>query len=89
MLKRIRRLVDRAEALATAMDFRPLYRPERHLFAIGFNVVQGRLDSACYDLLASEACLTSYLAVARGEAPAPSLVSAWPALHSRSRRDSA
>ena len=69
MLKRIRRLVDRAEALAAAMDFRPLYRPERHLFAIGFNVLQGRLDSACYDLLASEACLTSYLAVARSEAP--------------------
>jgi cyclic beta-1,2-glucan synthetase len=69
ILNRIGRLVDRAEALAAAMDFRPLYRPERHLFAIGFNVAQGRLDSACYDLLASEACLTSYLAVARGEAP--------------------
>ncbi len=51
------------------MDFRPLYRPDRHLFAIGFNLVQGRLDNACYDLLASECCLTSYLAVARGEAP--------------------
>ena len=69
LLDRIRRLVDRADALATAMDFRPLYRPERHLFAIGFNVAQDRLDSACYDLLTSEACLTSYLAVARGEAP--------------------
>jgi cyclic beta-1,2-glucan synthetase len=69
MLNRLRRLVDRAEALGAAMDFRPLYRPERDLFAIGFNVVQGRLDSACYDLLASEACLTSCLAIARGEAP--------------------
>ena len=69
LLDRLRRLADRAEALAAAMDFRPLYRPERHLFAIGFNLVQGRLDNACYDLLASECCLTSYLAVARGEAP--------------------
>ena len=69
LLDRLRRLADRAEALAAAMDFRPLYRPDRHLFAIGFNLVQGRLDSACYDLLASECCLTSYLAVARGEAP--------------------
>ena len=51
------------------MDFRPLYRPERHLFAIGYNLVHGRLDNACYDLMASECCLTSYLAVARGEAP--------------------
>ena len=68
-LNRLRRLADAAEALAAAMDFRPLYRPDRHLFAIGFNLAQGRLDNACYDLLASESCLTSYLAVARGEAP--------------------
>ena len=51
------------------MDFRPLYRPDRNLFAIGFSLAQGKLDNACYDLLASESCLTSYLAVARGEAP--------------------
>ena len=69
LLGRLRRLADAADALADGMDFRPLYRPDRHLFAIGYNLVQGRLDNACYDLLASECCLTSYLAVARGEAP--------------------
>jgi cyclic beta-1,2-glucan synthetase len=69
LLDRLRRLTETAENLAAAMDFRPLYRPERRLFAIGCNLVQGRLDNACYDLLASESCLTSYLAVARGEAP--------------------
>jgi cyclic beta-1,2-glucan synthetase len=69
LVRRLQCLAQAAEALAGAMDFRALYRSERHLFAIGFNVVQGRLDSACYDLLASESCLTSYLAVARGEAP--------------------
>jgi cyclic beta-1,2-glucan synthetase len=62
-------LANRAEALGAAMDFRPLYKPERHLFAIGANLSQGHLDGACYDLLASESCLTSYLAVARGDAP--------------------
>ena len=51
------------------MDFQPLYKPERHLFAIGSNLGQGQLDGACYDLLASEACLTSFLTVARGDAP--------------------
>jgi len=66
---RIRRLIDRIEALTMGMDFTPLYRPERDLFAIGINLEKGRLDSACYDLLASEACLTSILAVARGDAP--------------------
>ncbi len=69
LLGRLNRLADAADALADAMDFRPLYRPERHLFAIGYNLVHGRLDNACYDLMASECCLTSYLAVARGEAP--------------------
>ena len=68
-LDRLRRLADRAESLAATMDFRPLFRTDRNLFAIGFNLAQGKLDNACYDLLASESCLTSYLAVARGEAP--------------------
>ncbi len=67
--RRLLALAERSATTAREMDFRPLYRPERHLFAIGFNVAQGRLDNACYDLLASESCLTSYLAVARGEAP--------------------
>ena len=43
----------------------------------------GRLDSAHYDLLASEACLTSFLAVARGDVPPQALVPARPAAHPR------
>ena len=66
---RLLKLIGRAEALAAAMDFRPLYKPDRHLFAIGANLSQGQLDGACYDLLASECCLTSYLTVARGDTP--------------------
>jgi len=66
---RLHNLANRAEALGAAMDFRPLYKPERHLYAIGANLGHGNLDGACYDLLASESCLTSYLNVARGDAP--------------------
>ena len=62
-------LAGRAEALGTAIDFRPLYKQERHLYAIGMNLSQGQLDGPCYDLLASESCLTSYLTIARGDAP--------------------
>jgi cyclic beta-1,2-glucan synthetase len=69
LLERCRRLVSRAAALASAMDFRFLYKPDRHLFAIGYNVPQGRLDVPSYDLLASEARLASFLAIARGEVP--------------------
>jgi cyclic beta-1,2-glucan synthetase len=59
----------RAERLADAMDFRFLYNESRHLFSIGYNVPLERLDAAHYDLLASEAALTSFLAVARGVVP--------------------
>ncbi len=67
--QRCEELAGRADALARAMDFTLLYRPDRHLFAIGFNLSQNRLDASSYDLLASECRLTSFLAVARGEAP--------------------
>ncbi len=66
---RCRHLAQRSAKLGAEMDFRFLYKPDRHLFAIGCNLAQGRLDGACYDLLASESCLTSFLTIARGEVP--------------------
>ncbi len=67
-MRRIRRLIERIDALASGMNFKPLFRPERQLFSIGFNLETARQDIACYDLLASEACLTSFLAVMGGDA---------------------
>ncbi len=46
-----------------------LYNAERRIFSIGFNVSEGRLDRAFYDLLASEARLGSFVAIARGDIP--------------------
>jgi len=69
LLDRCRRLAERADQLGTAMDFRFLYKPDRHLFAIGYHVTTERLDAPSYDLLASEARLASFLAIARGDAP--------------------
>jgi cyclic beta-1,2-glucan synthetase len=66
---RLDALVRRIVALEKSVDFRVLYNSARHLFSIGFNESAGRLDNSHYDLLASEACLTSFLAVARGEVP--------------------
>ncbi len=59
----------RAEALALAMEFRPLYDKDLRLFHIGYNVTADRLDSHHYDLLASEARLASLFAIAKGDAP--------------------
>ncbi len=67
--ERCERLADRADRLGTGMDFKFLYKEDRHLFSIGQNMTLGRLDASCYDLMASEACLSSFLAICRGEAP--------------------
>jgi cyclic beta-1,2-glucan synthetase len=59
----------RAGSFADAMDFSFLYNQTRNLFAIGYNLPLERLDTAHYDLLASEASISSFLAVARGVVP--------------------
>jgi cyclic beta-1,2-glucan synthetase len=69
LLDRCCRLAGRVRRLGSEMDFRFLYKPDRHLFALGYHVPDRRLDAPCYDLLASEARLASFLAIARGDAP--------------------
>ena len=49
-----------------AMDFRILFDEERKVFVIGYNVTDGRRDNSFYDLLASEARLASFIAIAKG-----------------------
>ncbi len=55
------------EAMALEMDFRFLFNPQRRLFSIGYNLEEGKLDRAHYDLLCSEARLASHLAIAKGD----------------------
>ncbi|MDR3209553.1 MAG: hypothetical protein LBT36_02880, partial [Oscillospiraceae bacterium] len=62
-------LARRAETLCRAMDFAPLYDAKRRLLRIGWDASAGTYSEGAYDLLASEAMLTSYLAVARGDVP--------------------
>jgi len=52
------------------MDFSLLFDSQRRLFNIGYNVSENRLDSHHYDLFASEARLASFIAIAKGVAPA-------------------
>ena len=53
-----------------AMKFDFLFDSARHLLSIGYRVADGSLDSNCYDLLASEARLASFVAIAKGDIPA-------------------
>ena len=69
MLDRLGILSVTAERFSLDMDFSFLKDGRRKLFAIGFRVREEALDGSFYDLLASEARLTSFLAVAKGDAP--------------------
>ncbi len=69
MLGSGKRLIQDGRELSESVNMRFLYDAERRLFSIGYNVSEGRLDSAYYDLLASEARLGSFVAIARGDVP--------------------
>ncbi len=64
---RLSSLALRAEGMAQAMDFRFLFDSSRKLFSIGYRVAEGTLDPSCFDLLASEARLASFVAIAKGD----------------------
>ena len=59
-----------ARKMALSMEFGFLLNTERMLLSIGFVGPQGALDESCYDLLASEARLASYVGIAKGDLPA-------------------
>ena len=63
-------LARRAGRLAAEMDFAPLFDRRRGLFFISYDPTRREGCGGWYDLMASEAMLTSYLAVARGDVPA-------------------
>ncbi|MHB8381389.1 MAG: GH36-type glycosyl hydrolase domain-containing protein [Candidatus Binataceae bacterium] len=65
--RRLTSLCTIAGKIFDAMKFDFLYDPARHLFSIGYRVADGNLDSNCYDLLASEARLASFVAIAKGD----------------------
>lgn len=62
-------LADRAADFVAEMDFAFLYDDRRELFAIGYQPASHSLDASFYDLLASEARLASFLAIARNDVP--------------------
>jgi cyclic beta-1,2-glucan synthetase len=67
-IKAIKGLVLQCDALAK-MEYDFLFDKKRHLLAIGYNVSEHRRDASYYDLLASEARLSSFVAIAQGQLP--------------------
>jgi cyclic beta-1,2-glucan synthetase len=77
MQAQLEKLTQNAQRLADSMNMRFLYDGDRRLFCIGYNVREGRLDNSHYDLLASEARLAGFVAIARGDVRS----SHWLAMH--------
>ena len=59
-----------ARTMALEMEYSFLLDDDRKLLSIGYLASEGKLDFNCYDLLASEARLASFLAIAKGDVPA-------------------
>ncbi len=73
--RRARERIDTLQRLAresgelARMEYGFLVDKSRQLLAIGYNVAEHRLDASCYDLLASEARATTFVAIAQGQLP--------------------
>jgi len=57
-------IIDRLRVLEEGCDLKALYHPRRKLFHIGLDLSAGKVSGSYYDLLMSEARMTSYYAIA-------------------------
>jgi cyclic beta-1,2-glucan synthetase len=80
-VKRLLELAEHARYFGDRTDMAFLYHRKRRAFHIGYNVDEEKLDLSYYDLLASEARLGSFTAIAAGQVP----VEHWWALGRNSR----
>jgi hypothetical protein len=58
-----------AERMAEKMEFSFLLDPRRKMLSIGFEAEKNQVHAACYDLLASEARIAAFVAIAKDEIP--------------------
>lgn len=58
-----------ADTMVRDMDFTFLYQPRKKVLSVGYNVSAGRLEPSFYDLLASEARIAVFIAIAKGDIP--------------------
>lgn len=67
--ERIELIISEIQNIMDNMNFKILFNKERGLFSIGYNLEENTLGNSYYDLMASEARTTSFIAIARGEVP--------------------
>jgi hypothetical protein len=65
----LRSVSSQAGKAADDMDFAFLLDPRRKMLSVGFDVGANKLNAACYDLLASEARIAAFFAIAKDDIP--------------------
>ncbi len=70
LVRRLTAVAQLTRDIFDSMQFGFLFDPTRKILSIGYRVTDGSLDLGGYDLLASEARLASFVAIAKGEVPA-------------------
>ena len=65
----LRSIAEVADRLVREMDFRFLYHPRKKSLSVGYDTATGKLDPASYNLLASEARIAGFIAIAKGDIP--------------------
>ncbi len=68
LAERLRRIAADCDQLSEEMDFSLLINKRRNLLSIGYDVDAAQLNGSCYDLLASESRIASFIAVAKDDA---------------------
>jgi len=69
LIEALRTIANQADALASEMEFGFLLDKGRRLLSVGFDLETQKLHSACYDLLATEARIASFVAIAKDDIP--------------------
>lgn len=69
LARALRNVAHQAEVFAEETEFGFLVNRGRRILSIGYDVNKGQTHDASYDMLASEARIASFLAIARGEMP--------------------
>lgn len=67
MVNKVNVMIEDIDIICNDMNFNMLYNKDRELFSIGYNLENNALDESCYDLLASESRITSFLAIATNQ----------------------
>lgn len=65
----LRSIAESAERLAAETEFTFLVDPSRRILSIGYDVRAQRLNESCYDMIASEARIATFMAIARDQLP--------------------